>query len=204
MALPTSYQRVTTATNYDASAGLPYLKFDGVDDSLSTNSISFTSTDKMSVFAGVRKLSDAALGMVAELSIISDTNNGSFYAIFPASNVDTDLRFNVRGTANNQREYGPYVAPTSRVLYAGLTTNAATSALAITARIDGTSQTGSNTTTNVSTGNYGNYPLYIGRRAGLYYAFNGQIYSMIIVGKAVTAGELTSTETYVNTKTGAY
>ena len=196
------YQRVNTATDYATTGFLPYLKFDGVDDSLSTNSISFTATDKMSVFAGVRKLSDANIGMVAELSVTSDTNNGAFYVVFPVSNVDTDLRFNVRGTANNQRDYGPYVAPTSRVLYAGLTTNAATSALAITARIDGTSQTGSNTTTAASTGNFGNYPLFIGRRNNASLPFNGQMYSMIIVGKAVTAGELSSTEKFVASKTG--
>jgi hypothetical protein len=54
------YQRVNTATDYD-TAGFPhYLRFDGVDDFLQTSSINFTSTDKMTVFAGVRKLSDAA------------------------------------------------------------------------------------------------------------------------------------------------
>jgi hypothetical protein len=55
-----------------------------------------------------------------------------------------------------------------------------------------------------ASGNFGNYPLYIGSRGGSSLPFNGQIYSMIIVGKAVSAGELSSTEQYVNGKTGAY
>jgi len=59
-------------------------------------------------------------------------------------------------------------------------------------------------TSDQGTGNYGNYPLYIGRRNNASVPFNGRIYQMIMVGKTLSASELASTEAFVNTKTGAY
>ena len=44
----------------NAATGFNYLEFDGSDDFLITNSINFSATNKISLFAGVRKLSDAA------------------------------------------------------------------------------------------------------------------------------------------------
>ena len=62
-----AYQRVTTSTDYD-TAGFPlYLKTNGTSSAMATNSINFTSTAAMTVVTGVRKLSDAALGMLAEI-----------------------------------------------------------------------------------------------------------------------------------------
>ena len=69
-------------------------------------------------------------------------------------------------------------------------------------RINGTQIVTSST--NQGTGNFGNYPLYIGRRANTSVPFNGRIYQMVVCGKTLSASELASTEAYVNTKTGAY
>jgi hypothetical protein len=61
------YQRVTTASDYDASAGPTYLKFDGVDDSLA--SATFTAntafTDGMDALIAVRR--DSAANAVCGL-----------------------------------------------------------------------------------------------------------------------------------------
>ena len=176
--------------------GKLYLKFDGVDDSLSTNSISFTSTDKMSVFAGVRKLSDAAQGMVAEIG--NDANN-AFLLLAPRTNAGLNYGFRSKGTtASDATSSSSYTSPITNTL-TGLGDISGDLA---TLRVNGV-QAAQNTG-DQGTGNFGNYPLYIGRRAGSSLPFNGQMYSMIIVGKAVTAGELSGTETYVNQKTGAY
>jgi len=60
-------------------------------------------------------------------------------------------------------------------------------------------------TGNQGTGNFLAYPLYIGRRGGTTLPFNGQIYNMIVrFGANLDAGTITSTETFVNEKTGAY
>ena len=194
-----AYQAVVTSTNYATTGFLPYLRFDGVDDSLSTNSISFTSTDKMSVFAGVRKLSDAALGMLLETSAISDSNDGTIFVLAPGTVGTHSYAFRSKGTVSQNAQSGLIAtAPITNTL-TGLGNISGDLA---TLRLNG-AQVAQNTG-DQGTGNYGNYPLYIGRRNNASLPFNGQMYSMIIVGKAVTAGELSSTETYVNQKTGAY
>jgi hypothetical protein len=53
-------------------------------------------------------------------------------------------------------------------------------------------------------GNFGNYPLYIGRRGGTTLPFNGHLYSLIVRGAATTATRIAQTERWVNKKTGAY
>lgn len=197
-----AYQRVNTATDYATTGFLPYLKFDGVDDSLSTNSISFTSTDKMSVFAGVRKLSDAVFQTVAELSAATDSNNGSF-AVFAPNVAAWEMRLKGDAPVASYRP-APFAAPISNVLTLQGDLAAATVAQKFIPRVNGVVKQDNPNGNPVGTGNFGNYPLYIGRRNNASLPLNGQLYSMVIVGKAVTAGELSSTETWVNGKTGAY
>jgi len=191
------YQRVNTATDYATTGFLPFLRFDGVDDSLSTNSISFTSTDKMSVFAGVRKLSDAAVGQLVELGANVSVNSGTFS--MPNSDGGPTWVAAVKGlgTVTSATATG-ITAPITTVNTSLMDLSLATGDVRL--RINGTQAAAS--TTDTGGGNFSNYPLFIGRRNNASLPFNGQLYSMIIVGKAVTAGELSSTETYVATKTG--
>jgi len=189
------YQAVVTSTNY-ATTGYPvFLRFDGVDDSMSTNSISFTSTDKMSVFAGVRKLSDAAVGILVELSASITANNGAFSVPAPTAANDR-YGFNSKGTVLSSSFALGYAAPITNVV----TSLGDISGDLATLLVNGTQVAQS--TSDQGTGNYGNYPLFIGRRNNTSSPFNGQLYSMIIVGKQVTATELSSTETYTAIKTG--
>ena len=51
------------------------------------------------------------------------------------------------------------------------------------------------------TGNYGNYPLYIGRRNNASLPFNGNLYSLIIAGQSYSSGQISSTESWVAAKT---
>ena len=198
-----AYQAVVTSTNYATTGFLPYVRFDGVDDSLSTNSISFTSTDKMSVFAGVRKLSDAAGAILVELSATSNSNNGTFAVTAPASPA-SNYGFALRGdSVTIGRNATTYSSPITNTLTAQYDIGGSDYLTEIGVRVNGVVPTLSGSGSS-GAGNFGNYPLFIGRRNNASLPFNGQMYSMIIVGKAVTAGELSSTETYVNQKTGAY
>ena len=52
------------------------------------------------------------------------------------------------------------------------------------------------------TGNFGTYPLYIGSRNNASTWFNGHLYSLIIAGSAVSAGNISATEQWVAGKTG--
>jgi hypothetical protein len=183
--------------------GKYYLFFDGVDDSLSTGSIDFTSTDKMTVFAGVRKLSDAASGMLLELSSNALGNNGAFYFDAPEDLNNRYLslgRGNAAGALNQASTVGALVgiAPDTAVL---TVTHDIAGDLSTIRRnaVAGTTGTGVK-----GTGNFGHYPLYIGRRGGTNYPFNGHLYSLIVRGAQSSDSQIISAESYVNSKTGAY
>jgi hypothetical protein len=192
-----TYQRIVTATVYDSSGFLPYLAFDGTDDSLLTNSVDFTATDKMTVWAGLRKLSDAAQGVVSELSATIASNNGSFLLTAPNS-AAANYNWSSKGTTQVDNTVTTYTAPITNVV-TGIADIAGASNII---RINGV-QVGSVATTQ-GTGNYGNYPLYIGRRNNATLPLNGNLYSLIIRGAQSSAAQISSTETWVNGKTGAY
>ena len=192
----TAYQRVGTAFDV-TEAGVPtvhYVQYDGTDDSFSTSSIDFTATNKMSVFAGVRKLSDAALGMAAELSVDASANSGSFRLIMPGS---AGYEYRQRGSLNaaGASVGAGFAAPITNVItglgdISGDTT---------TLRINGTQV--AQATNDQGTGNYGNYPIFIGRRNNATLPFNGRDYGIIIVGKTASASEIAATESWLAAKT---
>jgi hypothetical protein len=196
-----TYQRVVDAATYDTAGFLPYLQFDGIDDSMSTGSIDATVVDKAQVFVGTRKQADSVQQIIVEQSAAWSANNGAFVL----QGVSTNQQWGVRGTANNARNYGPYTAPITQVLAAQLTTTAANSSAAIAARINGADVAGANDATAISTGNFGNYSLFISARnnAGSY--FNGWLSSMIVrFGASLSQSQIEATESWVNQRTGAY
>ena len=194
-----SYQRVNTATDYD-TVGFPfYLLFDGIDDALQTASVDFTGTDKVTVWAGVRKLSDAATSVLAELSLSVDTNNGSFSITAPSGNGSNSYRFTNKGTTQSLAGTGIFAAAPDTAVIACIGD--------ISGNVSKLRRNTTDITTNIlnqGTGNYGNYQLDIGSRGGTTLPFNGRLYSMIIRGAQSTATQISTAETYVNSKTGAY
>jgi len=195
------YQQVTTSTNYDSTASNfpPYLKFDGVDDSMETANINFSTTDKVSIFAGLRK-NNSVLSLLCEITASSGTNNNAFGVFAPRALITgADYAFTTKGTLGGQA--------LSTDIYPSPITNT----LAAFGDISGDSGiiniNGVNDVTTVieqGTGNYSNAPLYIGARNQTSLYFNGNIYSLIIRGASSTATQITNTETYVNSKTKAY
>lgn len=180
------------------AGGQYYLAFDGTDDCLFTGNIDFSATNKMSVFSGVRKLSDATPGVIAEMSADWFSNNGTF-ALTAPNTAAANYGWNSRGTisvigitANS------YAAPDTSVL-AGLA-EISTDTLVLRRN---TNQV-LNLTSDQGSGNYGNYPIFIGRRNNSLFPFNGRIYSLIIRGALTSGTQFTNTEAWVNSKTGAY
>jgi hypothetical protein len=199
-----SYQRIAAATDYDTVNFPPYLRFDGSNDYMLTNSIDFSGTDKMTVFAGVRKESDAATGLIVE------NFNNSTYRNFTlrspgavGANYDAVITY-----ASGAFEAGTattYTSPISSVLSAQYNTTQSSSATRVKLNINGTAQTLSFTTAGSATsGTFSNTPLYIGRRLGATFSFNGRLYSLIIRGVQSTTSEITNTEQWVNQRTRAY
>lgn len=204
MSQPTAYQRVGSSAFDVTEAGvqsLGYLSFDGVDDFLVTPTIT-PNVDKAQVFAGVRKLSDAAQGMLVELSTSAFANNGAFNVQAPAGGALVgEYGLLSRGTVAQliAASNSAYAAPVTNVLSA----LADISGDLATLRVNGTQAAQS--TADQGTGNFLAYPLYIGRRGGTSLPFNGNLFSLVVrFGANLTTDTITSTETYVNGKTGAY
>jgi len=196
-----AYQRVNTSTDYDTTGFPMYLRFDGVDDGMVTNSINFTSTDKMTVWAGVRKTNNSTNEILYELSANITTNNGAFSMFAPvaAGGVQTYAvlsKGSVLVTAGTG--FSTYLAPITNTT----THTADISSDLLSLRINGAQAASS--TANQGTGPYGNYPLYIGRRGGTTLPFNGRLHSLIVRGAQSTTQQIAATETYVNSKTKAF
>lgn len=180
------------------SSGKYYLSFDGVDDYLSTGSIDFTATDKMTVLAGLRKLSDAAAGILFELSADRNTNNGTFSMSAPAGGGNQYL-FASKGTIDTAwANVPPYTYPTPH--QAVLTGLGSISGDQSILRVNGTQAAQS--TADQGSGKYGNYPLYIGRRGGASLPFKGRLYGLIVRGAATDDLHLTHAEKYLAYKSG--
>jgi hypothetical protein len=201
-----TYQRVAAANVYDTAGFLPYLFFDGLSWSMSTNSIDFSAvpTDKMTVWAGVRKLSDALDGMLCELSNNAGSNSGAFYFTAPESGALLSYSFFSRGTVFSG---GPQRASTPLATYPAPITNVLAASGNIagdlnTIRVNGVA--GTSATGDQGSGNYGNYPLYIGQRGGSSVPFNGWLTSLIVRGAQSTQSQIEATEAWVNSRTGAY
>lgn len=170
------------------------LEFDGVDDFLLSASIDFTATDKITAFAGLRKLSDAALGCVAELG--DGLPVGSFLISAPfAASATFGLSMRAAGAAFGSPTAG-FASPVSAVLGASLDAAAVTALLRVNgvAGVPATGAAGSST--------FGNYPLYAGRRGGTTSPFRGHLYGLIVRGAASSASETIEAEKYLAVKSG--
>jgi hypothetical protein len=193
-----AYQSITTATSYDTNGFPPYLAFDGTDDSFSTASIDFTGTPQMTVFAGTTRLSDAAGGILAELSANFNSNAGTFLVSMPdGANTKVAAALSQgNGIDYNTGEYTDAAAPSTAINAVYFDKSVSTDEVAFI-RKNGVAQTLVRAFNANTTGNFGNYPLFIGRRNNTSGPLNGRIYSLIIRGAATTTPLIASTEQWV-------
>jgi hypothetical protein len=173
------------------------LYFNGTSHFLQTPTIT-PNTDKAQVFAGVRKLSDAAIGFILELSDNINNNlgsiaiwNGGLTAGAPQYSIASRGSSPVRGATS----LSSFASPTSNVLTGLGDISGDLAAL----RIDG-AQVAQNTA-DQGTGNYLAYPAYIGARGGTSLFYNGYLDQLITrFGTNLTTGAIETTEKYVSTK----
>lgn len=188
------------------SNGLYYLEFDGATSNrwLQTASINFTGTDKMTVWAGVRKESDAAAGDVFG-TYVTTSSNGSFLVGAPRTAAG-NYGFLVRGdSANSQYSANGFTSPVTNVLSASFDIGGATLADEVKPRVNGSIPVLAGAAAGpAGGGNFANLPLYIGRRGGTSASFNGRLYQLIIRGAESNAGQIAAGEAWCNGKTRAY
>jgi hypothetical protein len=190
----TNYQRIVTSIDI-TEAGAPtchYLQFDGVDDWLSTAAIDFSGTDKMSVFAGVRKLSDAAQGTLVELT--NNSTNAGAFSLLVGNNTST--RRVAWSIASPQDLLGTadQAGVVSLIPSANLDRSGANAAASITPRINGLTPTSSEVIDGNATGNFANAILYLGRRGGTTLPFNGLLFGLVARGVLSSTAEIRQAE----------
>jgi hypothetical protein len=177
----TNYQRVTTAFDVtEAGQRDCYgVRTDGTDDWYQTaGNVDFSGTDKVTVFAALRKRSDAATGCVVELSATNAINNGTFALFAPSTNGANSYRwqskFDVPAVNAGTGVFA--AAPDICVLTAVGDINAP---LAQLFRDNVSIEA---TTTSQGTGNYGSYQLFVGARGGGSLFLNADIFGLIVAG----------------------
>ncbi|MCO8081990.1 LamG domain-containing protein [Acinetobacter lwoffii] len=163
--------------------GANYLEFDGSDDFLQTNSVDFTAVDEMTVIAAIRGIGGALNSIVIESSPSGFATNGSFGVRYPGI-IGNTLTFTSRGTAYAQVNAGSNLIPPQSLV---LTGSAKISTSVMSIRANGVAYS---ETLSQGSGNYGNYPLYIGRRAGTSLPLNGHLYGIIGIGKLIPESDV--------------
>jgi len=167
------------------------LKFDGVDDYLSTSAIDLTGTDKVTVFAGAYK-GAAPEQILVEFSTNTGLNVGAWFITQPYSAASVGSS----GLGPSHVSVNAAATGSTSVVTFQAEISADLNSLRINA-VNGTNATG-----DQGTGTYGNWPLFIGARSGPSYPFNGNIYSLILGGTAYDAATVLAAETWVADKTG--
>lgn len=168
----------------NATTGTYYLAFDGTDDSLVTNSIDFTVTDKVSLFAAYKNILPlTSYKLLLELSGNSDTTNGTFGIFAPALASDVGFTVSSRGTSQIKNNIINQPITQGLILSCSLSISPPLNVN----KVNGVQA--ANNTAPQGIGNYGNYPIYIGRRAGNTNPFAGHLYGLIGIGRLTTDSE---------------
>ena len=175
--------------------GKRWIEYNGVNTAYQTPVLPAPGVDKAQVFAGLRKLSDAGTGILAELGT-TGVQNGIFNVAAPI-NVGSTYRFVSRGDVMQAATVTGFFAPDTAVI-TGIGDIAGDIA---TLRVDGT-QVAQNTA-DQGTGNFnpsGTYPLYYGARAGTSLFFNGHHYRtfgpIVRFGTNATPEQIAAAEAY--------
>lgn len=178
----------------EESGGLYSLKFDGIDDFMSTAAIDFSGTDKVSAWAGVTKLSDSTAGQLFGLGQ-ADVNQGSFYVKAPAAGNNA-YQVGMRGAAYAEVSGGLSVAPVTDVITAILECNVPRQQLSVNGVLS------IQTSDDPVMATFGNYPVYIGEQGGGILFFSGNLYPLVIAGALYDASTVAKTNQYVAKKSG--
>lgn len=177
--------------------GLRFLEFDGVNDSLSTSAINFTTTNAVSLFAGARKLSDATTGIIAELGATTMTTVGTFGFRAPRLSAEANIGWVINGGSEVLTTTAGQVFPAPFTFVAAASATIGTSQIM---RINGAQQNSG--TVNGGAGNFGNFQLFIGRRNSATLPFSGNLYGLAIRGTLTSAATTNAIEDWMALRTG--
>ena len=185
----TAYQKVVTSADITepGQSNCYYLQPDGVNDGYVTGSnLDLSGTDKVTVFASVRKLSDVTTGTIAT-QLNGSTNDWILSAPGNDGADSYSLQSRGDGSARNVTATG-FAAPVTSIV----TGIAAITPEQVTIRVNGT-QIATNTSSQGS-GNYRNEPLQIFKRTDTIRELNGQCFALIVAGGSYSTATIQRVE----------
>ena len=174
--------------------GCYYLSFDGVDDAMQTGNINLTSTDKMTVWAGVNSSVSQDGTRLGTILLHPDTGFSSFTLNSPYA--ASNLAF---GATTNSAQALAATTATSALNNNAVLTGAG-DLLGRTAhlRVNGLPLTSA--TAASGGGNFRSGPLYIGWQVIANRHFNGRLYSLIVRGAQSSLSQIEAAERYIKQK----
>lgn len=202
-----AYQRIAAATDYDTNGFPPYIQGNGSSQFMLTQAIDLTGTAKMTVFSGVRKLSDAATASIAEHGVGGTDALTASYLFAPRNNGSANYGGDLRagGLVSSYFSTASRASPITNVVTTSMDYTGVTIAAQNTMRFNGVADAGTNSGTGpVTSSGFGNYPLYLLARGGANNWFGGNFYGLIGRGAASNVDEIRTTERYMNMKARAY
>ncbi len=194
--------QLTTASGYNCTetgqSTVHYLRFQ-TSKFLQTAAIDFSDRDCVAVVAGLRKMADAAQGVVAELTASLAANNGAFLLDAPAS-AASNFTFTSKGTVAAAASYtdAAVAAPTTAVI----TGQADISADSGILRRNGVQV--ATVATDQGTGNFSNAIVTVGARGGASLFLDAEVSSLVVFATAATisAADLSRLEAIAAPKCG--
>jgi hypothetical protein len=175
----TAYQRVTTAFDVTESGQRDCfgVRADGIDDGYQTaGNVDFSGTPRVTVFAAVRKLSDANAGIIAKLGTLT-TQPGTFQLLGPGSAAANNYTATSIGDGTFRAVSASGLASPNTSIVTGISD---ISAPLIRIRVNGVVQ--GETNLSQGSGNYANDILTLFSRNNADRFFNGNLYALIVAG----------------------
>jgi hypothetical protein len=180
--------------------GRPYLSFDGVDDNLVFSSLSLTGTESLFLCFGAQRL--------------STTSNTALMAFGKGGASTTYPGFALRIRGSSAPAYAPQLLTASATVTSSFIAQTGNTFGDAATRVLSATRTALRVNANglATSGSVVDFNGWVtqNNRLGCNYNFanndfwKGNIYSAIFLAGAVTAGQITSTEKWVNSKTGAF
>jgi len=160
-----------------------FATWDAFDDYMQTPALDFSGTDAVTVVVALRKGSDAAGAVVVEFGSTGSTAGA--FRVFAPSSAAANVVFGSTGSSTASATYAnaAVAAPVTLVLTGQGDISSDTCAI----RVNGADATSS--ATDQGTGNYTSQALNIGARNAVSVFFNGRIYRLLVIGRALTATE---------------
>ena len=186
------------------SKSIPLLRFDGIDDCLVTPSIDFSACDAVTVVAGIRKNAGSVGGVVTHHG--SETISGYFVVYAPVGPSNSGNHFYVETrttvlggfyymTADAPQVFGQVFAAQPLLRADKFPSYVVNGNIAFTRSVGGADPGGSSSA-------FQNYPINIGQRNATVLAFNGDLYSLTVIGRRLSNAEMLNTSRWINQQMG--